>query len=243
MEELVKLENGQSLTTSVQVAAKFGKRHDNVIRDIELLIGSLLKIEDTPKFVKSQYVSRGKEYPMYVMDRDGFTLLVMGFTGEKALKFKVDYINAFNNMDAEIKSLVDAGIDKGLSSVKEVILLVNEKFNDLNRRVVNIEDSKPCNNMPNYTRPKVVPGSYSSISDMRKKCNNIVQTYSKNTGKDPRSVYGEVYYTFSIVNGVKLKEKAKEFDLSPIATVDKLGMLPQLYDVICDVCDVKQTKN
>ena len=46
----------------------------------------------------------GKENPMYVMNRDGFTLLVMGFTGEKALQFKIDYIEAFNKMEQTIKS-------------------------------------------------------------------------------------------------------------------------------------------
>ena len=56
-------------------------------------------------FVLDTYVDNsGKENPMYVMNRDGFTLLVMGFTGEKALLFKIDYIEAFNKMEQTIKS-------------------------------------------------------------------------------------------------------------------------------------------
>ena len=81
------------------VAERFGKRHDNVYRDIE----NLLKIEDTPKkyFIESRYQHpQNKQwYPEYLMTRDGFTLLAMGFTGKKALKFKLAYIEAFNKMD------------------------------------------------------------------------------------------------------------------------------------------------
>jgi hypothetical protein len=48
----------------------------------------------------------GRLQEMYIMNRDGFTLLVVGFTGPKALQFKLDYINAFNAMKRQLKSLV-----------------------------------------------------------------------------------------------------------------------------------------
>lgn len=55
-------------------------------------------------FVESTYVNRGKEYPMIYMNRDGFTLLAMGFTGKKALDFKLKYIQAFNKMEQQIRN-------------------------------------------------------------------------------------------------------------------------------------------
>lgn len=57
----------------------------------------------TKYFIKSSYKSRGKEYPEYLITRDGFTLLVMGFTGPKALEWKLKYIRAFNEMEKELK--------------------------------------------------------------------------------------------------------------------------------------------
>lgn len=55
-------------------------------------------------FQKSLYEnSRGKQYPMYLMNRDGFSLLVMGFTGKKALEWKLEYIKAFNKMESIIR--------------------------------------------------------------------------------------------------------------------------------------------
>ena len=54
-------------------------------------------------FEESQYVNRGKEYKQYFMNRDGFTLLAMGYTGKKALDFKLKYIEAFNQMEKQLQ--------------------------------------------------------------------------------------------------------------------------------------------
>ena len=102
MDELVYLERDEAVCSSLDVSDCFGKRHDNVLR----MIGGLLKNEETQKmFKKSYYVdSQNKQqYPMYLMNRDGFSLLVMGFTGKKALDWKLKYINAFNQMEKIIR--------------------------------------------------------------------------------------------------------------------------------------------
>lgn len=98
-------ENNKVFTTSLKIAEVFGKRHDNVVRDIKELIVSdselgVLNFEETP-YINEQ---NGQTYPMYIMDRDGFTLLVMGYTGKRALEFKKAYIKAFNKMEAELKN-------------------------------------------------------------------------------------------------------------------------------------------
>lgn len=88
------------------MAEKFGKRHDRVLRAIENLLLGLPKIEETPKmFWKSFYIEEqnGQRYPKYIMNRDGFSLLVMGFTGKDALEWKLQYIKAFNQMESFIK--------------------------------------------------------------------------------------------------------------------------------------------
>lgn len=102
MDELVYLERDEAVCSSLDVSRSFGKRHDNVLRSI----GGLLENEETQKmFKKLNYVdSQNKQkYPMYLMNRDGFSLLVMGFTGKKALDWKLKYINAFNQMEKIIR--------------------------------------------------------------------------------------------------------------------------------------------
>ncbi len=90
------------LTTSLKVAEKFEKQHKDVLESIRNLVADNAAAKF---FNETVYKNRGKEYPMYEMDRDGFSLLVMGFTGEKALKWKIDYINAFNAMENELKRI------------------------------------------------------------------------------------------------------------------------------------------
>lgn len=102
--ELVTVENNQPVTTSKNVANVFNKSHNHVLRDIEDIINKIGKPNlDSQMFYKTTYENRGKQYPMYVMTRDGFTLLVMGYNGKKAIEFKLDYINAFNTMEKKLK--------------------------------------------------------------------------------------------------------------------------------------------
>lgn len=90
------------ITTSIKVAEVFEKDHKHVLESIRNLVAE----KSAAKFFReTSYKNRGKEYPMYEMDRDGFSLLVMGFTGEKALKWKLKYIEAFNSMESELKRI------------------------------------------------------------------------------------------------------------------------------------------
>lgn len=87
------------VVSSRQLADNFGKEHKNVLRDIENIKVSL-GINFELYFYESTYVaSNGKTNPEYLMNRDGFTLLAMGFTGAKALEWKLKYIAAFNAME------------------------------------------------------------------------------------------------------------------------------------------------
>lgn len=99
--------DGTPTVSSLDVARHFGKRHDNVLRDIEALKGACdeefrrLNFEETINRVKGPKGATRTE-PAYNLTRDGFALLAMGFTGEKAIAFKVAYIKAFNQMEAEL---------------------------------------------------------------------------------------------------------------------------------------------
>lgn len=100
MSDLVTIDNGQLVTSSRKVAESFDKEHRHVlesIRDILAAEKSAAKF-----FHETTYENRGKQYPEYLMNRDGFSLLVMGFNGKAALKWKIKYIDAFNKMEKAI---------------------------------------------------------------------------------------------------------------------------------------------
>ncbi|EAK4034181.1 TPA: Rha family transcriptional regulator [Campylobacter jejuni] len=90
-------------TTSLSVAEVFNKNHKNIIR----------KINEFPKdnftklnFEPSKYIdSTGRVLPCYKITRDAFSLLVMGFTGEKAYKWKIEFIKAFNEMEKRLRNI------------------------------------------------------------------------------------------------------------------------------------------
>lgn len=103
---LVSLVDGIPCTTSLKVAETFGKRHDVVIRDIRKLQDNLPESFRAHNFVESSYTNQqGKKQPMYLLTRDGLTLLVMGYTGKEAMKFKLAYIEAFNCMERQLQAV------------------------------------------------------------------------------------------------------------------------------------------
>lgn len=102
MNELVILKENKAVTTSLKLAESFGKRHRDVMRNISNLTAQNCAVGKM--FAKSTYLNKqNHEQPIYYMNRDGFSLLVMGFTGKKALDFKLKYIDAFNKMEDYIK--------------------------------------------------------------------------------------------------------------------------------------------
>src|SRR3990167_6013102 len=102
--KLVFIENQRPVTDSLTVAEAFGKRHDNVLRDIKELECSsefsLLNFEET-----AYTASNGQNYPKYIITQDGFAFLVMGYTGKEAARFKELYINEFNIMKSELATI------------------------------------------------------------------------------------------------------------------------------------------
>lgn len=107
MKELVVLENDQAVTTSLQIAENFEKRHADVIRAIEDKIHSTQNsVQYKGMFKEDVYRdSSGKQNKMFYLNRDGFTFIAMGFTGAKADEFKLKYIEAFNQMEQQLQEI------------------------------------------------------------------------------------------------------------------------------------------
>lgn len=108
MNELVTVYNHQLVTDSRQVAEHFEKQHQHVIRDIENLVNKAEE-KDASKigrmfFETAMPDAYGRMKRVYLMNRDGFSLLVMGFTGAKALEWKLKFLEAFNAMEKAIKT-------------------------------------------------------------------------------------------------------------------------------------------
>lgn len=105
-----KTEKGTPVTDSLKVAEVFGKRHDNVLKSIRNIcrpqnVGE--QTEQSKWFYESSYIdANGVKRPMFIMNRDGFSLLAMGLTGAKAMQFKVGFIEQFNAMERVVRQVM-----------------------------------------------------------------------------------------------------------------------------------------
>ncbi len=201
-------DNGIITTTSLKLAETFGKNHQHILRDIEKLLKQLPKEWGVSNFGQSSYVNlQNKKQPMYTLTRDAFSLLVMGFTGEKALQWKLKYIEAFNAMEKalldkeidELKTISDKAYEEGVAVGKDLLSLEVENIAYKKARQRLLEDittieEKAFNNGVKHQK------KYDGLTQLNKAI-----TYLK--------------------KGVTLKDTAKILECSPDTIRDRLKRL------------------
>lgn len=99
-EIILSTQNGEPVVSSREVAKNFGKEHKDTLESIRQIL--VAENSATKFFHESSFEYRGRQFPEYFMNRDGFTLLAMGFTGKAALEWKLKYIAAFNAMEKQL---------------------------------------------------------------------------------------------------------------------------------------------
>lgn len=120
--DLVSIDGGEPKTTSLAVAKKFGKRHANVLQAIDNIECSdkfkqlnFKLVMESMTYVDKNGLNKNKQTKRIghvEMTKDGFTFLVMGFTGKDAAKFKEDYINEFNRMAEKLNGNIGTLLER-----------------------------------------------------------------------------------------------------------------------------------
>lgn len=109
MNDMIKIGNEKGLltVTSREIAVNFSREHKNVLRDIHNILNIGGSKMSRPMFIETKYQHEQNKqwYKEYLITRDGFSLLVMGFTGKEALDWKLKYIDAFNSMEVALKTV------------------------------------------------------------------------------------------------------------------------------------------
>lgn len=153
MTNLVEVNNEQVVTTSLVVAETFGKRHDNVLQAIKNLEKDVLSFKEM--FSEGETPDKyGRPRKTYFMNKDGFTLLAMGFNGKEALQFKLQYIEAFNKMEEYIKNgevkvfsyMIDDPAKRArlwADEMDEVYAIIHEKEEENQQLTQVVEEAKP----------------------------------------------------------------------------------------------------
>ena len=240
MNELVfKGENSQALTSSLLVAEKFGKEHSDVLKAIDSLVSKMPEnqckgyFDDTS--VEVSQPNGGVRYSrVVVMNRDGFTLLVMGFTGKKALQFKLDYIEAFNKMEAAIKEG-----QKKLSGA-EYLLQQAQLMVEQERRLSTLEgrmnalDREREENGRLLLAVQVSQEKLPEIST-RDKIRQLVNRYAvaQNISQQDvwHKIYDQLYYLYHISVKAYKKEKRETY----LDVAERNGFINKIYIIISNM--------
>lgn len=127
----------QPVVSSLQIAEDFNKKHKDVLESIRNLVAENSAAKSW--FYETTYESRGKQYPMYLMNKDGFTFLVMGFNGKLANEWKIKYIQAFNAMERQIKDGLPSTPEEKLDLLVEVAHNQKAKVEKIDERVTHLE--------------------------------------------------------------------------------------------------------
>ena len=154
---IINNDEGTLTVPSTQVANDFGKLHKNVLNKIETLKTQIGSAENSAQyFIPNIYVDNsGKSNKYYNLTRDGFSLLVMGFTGKKALTWKLKYIEAFNLMEAKLKNpiMLNDSLKRELNEVKECLNHMIELYKDQSKRVERLENTKTLETFKRFVPP------------------------------------------------------------------------------------------
>lgn len=232
--------NDQAVTSSLLVAEKFGKEHKHVLDSIRKLIEGCAEISADPMFEETTYVNEqnGQVYPMFLMNRDGFSLLVMGFNGKKAMQFKLDYINEFNKMEKMIRDSI-----KPKSQLEILQMSINQlveqehRLSSVERDVAEtkkeIEEMKQeCIENGKLLLEAEVSGNKVPEISMRNKIRRLVNQYAAATNTTQRDVwhniYQNLYYAYNIsINSYKDKKSQINLDIA-----EKHGFLGKMFDIV-----------
>lgn len=236
--ELVfKGENSQALTNSLLVAEKFGKTHDNVLKAIRNIIGGcVIKNNETPMFVETTYFNQQnrQDYPMFVMNRDGFTLLAMGFTGKKALQFKLDYIAAFNAMENELRNPKPLSQLEILQGSVNALIEHDKRLKAVEQRLDNMDKEREENGrLLLKAKLSDIPTPQQSV---RSRIYELVCEYARATNTAHRDVWNTIYkklkylYHISINSYKKVKPTETKLDV-----VERIGVLENVLSIISEM--------
>lgn len=149
MEELVIMHDKQVVTTSLKVAEIFKKEHKHVMETVRKLTAENSTVRKM--FIEDSYLNnRNQQQPMYYMDRDGFTLLAMGFTGSKAMEFKLKYIEAFNKMEQIVRQELPQTPEEKLALTMQVTLRLDKRVKKLENSVDEIRNKSEIDSDQRY---------------------------------------------------------------------------------------------
>ncbi|BFH16410.1 hypothetical protein J6TS7_34990 [Paenibacillus dendritiformis] len=191
--EIVFIENGRAVTDSLTVAEVFGKEHARVMRDIrELQCSDNFRVGN---FAESTYTNaQGRDMPRYLITEKGFTLLAMGYTGQKAMEFKERYIAEFERMRQQLQGGVNIG---QLSPQLQLLINMEQGMKQLEARQQSTEQ----------TITTIKETFLQRDDDWRKSINSMLNAAARRLNENYRDLRSLSYDTLELRGKCDLKRR------------------------------------
>nr|DAZ54083.1 MAG TPA: regulatory protein [Caudoviricetes sp.] len=212
MNDLLTISNGQPTASSRDIAGHFGKGHNHVLRDIDALKGDVSNFGQM--FFDTEIPdSYGRPQRAYLMNRDGFTLLAMGFTGKEALAWKMKYINAFNAMEQELRSqqqgLTEADFSALSYEARAIIKMELQQKQQAKQIAELTTQQQETRTMVNQTLSAITRPSTSDAEDWKEDINHTIRQMCEEYGLNYHTTIGEMYAELEKLGSVNLSVRQK----------------------------------
>lgn len=238
---ILSTQNGEPVVSSREVAGHFGKEHKDTLESIRQILAAENSATKS-MFYETTFENRGKQYPMYLMNRDGFSLLAMGFTGKAALEWKLKYIEAFNQMEKQLTEQKAASLDP---SLPPELAMVEGLLNSMKQVCMTQKQQGTAIEQVTQRMDVMCEAMTTSVNDdWRTACTNAIRAvaFKRGGGKHYEAVWSEVYDEL-LGNGFDIRRRLENRRKNAIAAgmsksfVNKINAL----DVIADSKDKKLT--
>ena len=220
MNQLVIMKNRQAVTSTTNVASNFEREHYDVIKSVEKLkedVGTFSEMF----FETSEPDSYNRERKVYLMNRDGFTLLAMGFTGQKATSFKLKYIEAFNEMEKQLQP----------KSIEDLIIMQAQSVKEIREKVENQDRQLETVNHRLDNIDKV-----DTIGDLQQRLNGMVRRYAQQEGVGFGVAWKGFRQSFNTAYRTNLKNRMNHYKekhgLKSLTMPQYLSLTSNLEDAI-----------
>ena len=190
--DIVKIKDGKPMTCSLMIAEVFGKEHNDVLKKVRANIEffnegnfSLVEYNDT----------KGETRPMYLLDRDFASFIIMGFTGKKVIEWKLKYIKMFNEME---KALLEQSGKTTPKNYKEALYLLIEQEEERERILLEnktLQEDIGC-----------LSGEILSWTN-RKELGHAVRVLSSRIGKVEGKIWNELYRELYYKHSIQLRAR------------------------------------
>lgn len=242
--------NNQAMTNSLLVAEK---SYDNVLKaKRKMLEEGIVKNNETPMFEETTYVNEqnGQSYPLFVMTEEGFTLLAMGFTGKKAMTFKLEYIKAFKKMREYIVSQQQKPLSATELFYQSALALKEheQRLNEIEQLALEQKKRLDAIEQEQADNAKALFGA--ELSDnpvpeitMRNKIRKLVNQYSRATNTKQLDVWHSLYSTLYYAHNISVNSYKRRKGQSSLDIAEEHGFLGKMFDVISNMAKTANVRD